>query len=116
MKKRTPKSTEGAGPVHLAPIETNVFCRLMNIVAHLAEVRYEDGSPRTPGTLFVKTMGGAWSITAKEPDAQLQLPVVANTLDDALAAMDLLLGADDAPWEIDRWAAGKGGDKGKKKA
>jgi len=114
MKKRSPQASNGTGPVHLAPIESRVFGGLMNIVAHLAEVRYDDGSPRQPGTLFIKTLGGAWSVTAKEPDAGAALPVVANTLDDALAALDLLLGADDAPWEVDPWARRQGQAKGKK--
>lgn len=114
LKKRTPQATNGTGPKNLAAVETRVFGSLMNIVAHLADVRYDDGSPRTPGPVFIKTLGGAWLVTAKEPDAGCQLPVTANTLDDALAALDLLLGADDAPWEIDPWARRQGQQKGKK--
>jgi len=115
LKKRTPQAANGTGPKNLAAVESRVFGSLMNIIGHLADVRYDDGTPRQPGTLFIKTLGGAWSVTAKEPDAQAALPVVANSLDDALAALDLLLGADDAPWEIDPWARGKHVQGGKKK-
>jgi hypothetical protein len=116
LKKRTPQAANGTGPKNLAAVESRVFGALMNIVAHLADVRYDDASPRTPGTLFIKTLGGAWLVTAKEPDAGCQLPVTANTLDDALAGLDLLLGADDAPWEIDPWARSRGQKKGKEKS
>lgn len=116
VKKPIPQATQGTGPIHLAPVESRVFTGLGNIVAHLAEVRYDDGSPRQPGTLFIRTMGGAWQVTATAPDAQCRLPVVANTLDDALAGLDLLLGAADAPWEIDPYAKARADKQGKKKS
>jgi hypothetical protein len=115
MKKRAPQATQGAGPEHLAAMETRVFGDLGNITAHCAVVRYEDGSPRQPGWVTMRTLGGAWQVTAKEPDAGCQLVSVANTLDDALAQLDLLLGAEDAPWELDPWARTKAAQKDKKK-
>ena len=116
VKKRTPQATQGAGPVHLAAMETIIFDRVPNITAHCATVRYEDGTPRQPGWITIRTLGGAWQVTAKEPDACCQLVSVAQTLDDALAQLDLLLGADEAPWELDPWAKRKGGQVDKKKA
>jgi len=115
MRKRTPQATQGSGPEHLAAMETRVFGALPNIIAHCGVVRYEDGTPRQPGWVTVRTLGGAWQVTAKEPDAQCQLVSVANTLDDALAQLDLLLGAEDAPWEVDPWARRQGAKNDKKK-
>lgn len=115
MKQRKPQATQGGGPEHLAAVESNVLHALANIIAHCAVVRYEDGSPRQPGWVTVRTLGGAWQVTAKDPDAGCQLVSVANTVDDALAQLDLLLGADDAPWELDPWAKRQGAEKGKKK-
>jgi len=114
LKQRAPQATQGAGPSHLAAMETRVFGGLMNITAHCAVVRYDDGTPRQPGWVTIRTLGGAWQCTAKEPDAGCQLVSVANTLDDALAQLDLLLGAEDAPWEVDPWPLG-GGRKNRKK-
>jgi len=116
MKKPMPQATQGTGPTHLAPVESIVFGSFPNIMAHLTVVRYDDGTPRQPGTIFLRTLGAAFQITATAPDAQCRLPVVGNTIDDALAALDLMLGADDAPWEIDPYAKARERKDGKKKS
>ena len=103
MKRRTATAapSPGDGPRHLAAIESNTFSKLHNLVSHCAVTRYDDGEPRKPGWFTVKTMGSAWVIQVKEPDACLQMTATAQTLDDALALADLLLGAEEAPWEPD---------------
>jgi len=103
MKRRTgaPAPTPGDGPKHLAAMESNVFDKLHNLVAHCAVTRYDDGDPRRPGWFTIKTMGSAWVVQVKEPDACLQMSATAQSLDDALALADLLLGAEEAPWEPD---------------
>lgn len=113
MKKKSMGKGQAGGsvPVHLAAIESDVFLRLPNIVAHCCLTRYDDGDPRRPGWITVKTLGGTWMVQAKDPDSQAQLGAVGNTLDDALALMDLLLGADDAPWEPDPFAKRMNGKK-----
>jgi hypothetical protein len=115
MRKPIPQASEKTGPLHLAPVESKVFGKLMNIIAHCAEVRYDDGTPRQPGWVTVRTLGGSWQVTAKEPEAGCQLVSVAATLDDALAQLNLLLGAPEAPWEVDPWARRQGGGNQKKK-
>lgn len=91
------------GPIHLAPVESKVFGSLFNLVAHCAETRYEDGESRQTGWFTIKTMGAAWTVQIKDPDSACQLQVTAATLDDALALADVLLGAEEAPWEPDRF-------------
>lgn len=113
MKPRQLVESASSGPEHLAPVESNVFSRLSQLVAHCAVVRFEDGSPRQPGWITFRTLGGSWQVTAKEPGANAQLVAVGPTLDDALAALDLLLASPDAPWELDPWA--KRQDQKKKK-
>jgi len=115
VKKRTaPDVVSKDGPVHLAAAESKLFASLPSVMAHLITTRWDDGTTRTPGKLFLETVGTAFLLTAKEPDAGLQLRVSAGSLDDALAALDLALAAPDAPWEIDRWA--QKNQAGKKKA
>ena len=87
--------------VHLAAVESNVFAKLGSLVAHCSVVRYDDGEARRPGWFTVKTMGAAWVIQVKDPDACASLTATASSLDDALALADLLLSADSAPWEPD---------------
>jgi len=104
MKKRQVKGKAGAdAAVHLAPMESVVMGSLHNIIAHCATTRYEDGDPRVPGWITVKTFGSGWVVTVKDPDAGLSLSATAATLDDALALADLLLGSEDAPWEVDQF-------------
>lgn len=103
MKKRTVPNQggESGGAQHLAAVESTVFARLHNIVRHCCVTKYEDGSPRKPGWVTIKTMGSAWVIQVKEPDTALSLTCTQQSLDDALALADVLLGSDDAPWEPD---------------
>lgn len=102
MKRRN-ASTQAAkdGPHHLAPVESDVFGKLPNIVAQCCVTKYDDGEPRKPGWITVKTLGAAWCVQVKDPDSGCSMTVTAATLDDALALADVLLGADEAPWEPD---------------
>lgn len=114
--KRRQVSNHGAkqdGPQHLAAIESTVFSRLHSLVAHCATTKYEDGSPRKPGWFTIKTMGSAWVVQVKEPDEALQLSAVGQTLDDALALIDILLTSEEAPWEPDPFLKRQSGN-GKK--
>ena len=113
VKRRVTVDQIPAGPSHAAAVESEVFKALHPIVAHLTVMRYDDGSPRQPGTLLVKTVGASWQITAKEPDSKAQLIVTAPTLDDALAALSLALESDQTPWQPDPWAVGM--DRSKKR-
>lgn len=110
------RNVGGAGAndvVTLADQTTTVMAPLKNLVAHCAVRKYEDGTARTPGWWTVKTMGSAWVVQVKDPDACAQLQATAAKLDDALALADLLLGSEEAPWEPDPWLQ-KG--RGKKSA
>lgn len=111
MKKRTVRTDGTAGPVHLAPMESNYLTQIQPIVAHCATCRYSDGSPRRPGWITVSTAGTSWVVTAKEPDAAAQLRVTGATLDEALDMLSLLLDSEDAPWEPDRFLASDGKKK-----
>jgi hypothetical protein len=102
MKRVKIGATPSSGTaVHLAPVETEILGKLPNVVAHCCVTRYEDGEPRRPGWITVKTMGAAWVIQCKDPDSCASLTATADTLDNALSLADLLLGAEEAPWEND---------------
>lgn len=108
MKKRTPNANAEASPSqNLAAIESGLFSKLFPIVKQCAVTRYDDGDPRTPGSLFISTQGSMWRATVTEPDACLKLTMMAATLDDALAGLCLALEAESIPWEIDAYAMSK---------
>jgi len=106
MKKRVAKSSVGpmGGLVHLAPLESTLFGSVLPFLQHLSIVRWDDGTPRTPGTAILKTDGASWKCVLKEPDAKLQLPLMAATFDDLIALAALSLEGEEAPWEHDKWA------------
>jgi len=112
-KKKVGTGGDPGGPSHLAAVESNVLTQFPSFIAHCAVTRYEDGDARRVGWINITTRGGAWQITAKDPDAAASITAVGQTLDDALALIDLLLGSEDAPWESDAYLArnGKGGQK-----
>jgi hypothetical protein len=92
---------QATGPRHLAAVESVILHSLPAVVAHLAVTRYDDGTPRRPGWITVSAQGAVWRVVAKDPDAGASLMSTGNSVDDALALMELLLGAEDAPWEVD---------------
>lgn len=106
VKKRTAVASPapGDGPKHLAPLTSKNFQSLPNLVMHCCVCKYDDGDPRQPGWLSIRSQGAAWVVTLKDPDTGTQMQCLGNTLDDALALADMMAGSDDAPWEIDPWA------------
>jgi len=92
------------GLTHIAPLESVLLSAQHAIVKHMAICKYDDGEARKTGWITIRTQGAQWQVTAKDPDAGAQLVVVGQTLDDAIALLDTLLGAQDAPWEPDPFA------------
>lgn len=112
--KRKRQAVEQAGGVASAALNSKMLADVLPIVQHLAVRTYDDGAPRTPGTLMVKTVGSMWQMIAKDPDSKQQLLVLAASLDDALLLLSMLLEAEDAPWEPDPYARDTGPKKNKK--
>jgi len=109
--KSGPQASGGTG-THVAAVESDILAKLPNLVAHCAVIRYDDGDPRVAGWWTVQTRGAAWVIVVKDPDSACKLQAVGNSLDDALALADLLLGAEETPWEPDPFLKR---DQGRKK-
>jgi len=107
------KLAERASVKHLAALETEAFRDLMPVVEQLALLQYEDGSARQPGFLMIWVDGSTWVVVAKDKDAGAQLKCVGRTLDEALGTLALMLGSDDAPWELDGKAARLGAQRRK---
>lgn len=101
MKRRTPP----AAGLPALPLEdqSKVLHKFPLIREFLSSTAYEDQSPRQPGYFTLRNRGGSYEVTVYDPDAGLRCAVRAMTLDDVLAATELLLGAAEAPWETDRW-------------
>lgn len=114
MKKRTAKAAEN-DVRHVAAIESNILRDLLPLVEHCCVKKYDDGDPREPGWIQIRTQGAAWSVTVKDPDTCTSFQAVADTLDKALETAALLLSCDDAPWERDIWLEQSKARSGRKK-
>jgi len=97
------KQADRAAVKHLAAVESNTFRDLMPLVEHCCMLQYEDGEPRTPGWITLRTNGAAWQCVVKDPDSASSFTTVAQTLDEVVATAALLLGCEEAPWEPDAW-------------
>lgn len=104
MKKINLLSSPTANkPTNLAAVESTLLHGFPALIAHLAVTRYEDGDPRKPGWIQIRTSGAIWQCTAKDPDGAASLQATGQSVDDALALLELLLSAPDAPWEPDAY-------------
>lgn len=105
MKKRSMAQVAVTGPGgSLAAKSSVVLQGFPHLLEQLTVVKLEDESPRTPGGLLISTQGSMWKLSVTEPDPCLKLTFLAQFLDDALAGLELALGSDSIPWEIDQWA------------
>lgn len=102
MKKKQAK-TLGSDQKTLAPVESDVFHQLLPLIEHCCVRKYEDGDPRDPGWITIKTQGSAWVVQVKDPDGACSFSAVGETLDKALQTAALFLSSDEAPWEPDRF-------------
>lgn len=114
MKRRVSKSSPEGQAQHLAPVETVRFSDMMSLVEHMAFRKYDDGEPREPGWVTIKTQGAAWVVQVKDPDGCVSFTAIGETLDKALETAGLLLACDEAPWEPDTFLAQAKARKAKK--
>lgn len=114
MRKKKIQAVGSAdGPSRLASSETKILTALPNVVDHCCVTRYDDGSARATGWITIKTVGPMWVVAVKDPDGCCQMMCSATALDDALALADVMLGADDAPWQPDPFLLNTGSKKRK---
>lgn len=93
------KLSERSSVRHLAALESHSFRDYLGILEALAVLQYEDGSPRQSGYLGIWTQGSTWFVRVNDKDASAQLTCEGRTIDEALATLNLMLSASDAPWE-----------------
>lgn len=75
---------------------------------------YDDESAKGDVTLTLRRRDGVMSIMLKVEDGGVCLHASGDSPDDALVAVELLLGMDPVPWERDKWPLNGGRKKSKK--
>lgn len=112
--KRKGKPADGSVVTAQASLRTTILAQCPHLVEHLSVRAYDDGGQRQTGRLIVDVVGSMWRCIAKDADSGMQLVVYMPSLDDALLSLELLLGADEAPWEPDPYAKPKASPRSKK--
>jgi hypothetical protein len=79
-----------------------------DLTAFLCSDVWPDGSRRLPGTLLVSAGQGKWNLKVRDPNGKRYAFFSDNTLQDALAGLDLGLSTDELDWRPEKdWKGGK---------
>lgn len=112
QRRNAPSAT---APAPQLPLPMAVLVNSPLLAEHITLTRYEDGTARTPGSFKVDNLGTAFRVTVYDHDAGLRCPVTGPTLEEALEAVEVMLGTIDAPWEVDRFLSEQNAKKKPKK-
>lgn len=100
-------STTGIVAIPQLPGVSKIFAKCPRVLEFMSATAYDDGSPRKPGYLTWRNRGHCYELTAYDPDSGLRLPVSGPDVDHVYGALEGLLGAPDAPWQVDDYLMGQ---------
>lgn len=111
------KRASAPGPMlrPLLPADTKVLKPFPLLVEFLTCITYEDAQPREPGYMRIRPGLHDFEGTLYDPDAGQRCSIRGKTLDDVFAALNLLAGAPEAPWETDQYLTDQLAKKTRKK-
>lgn len=81
----------------------------------LCDVRYEDQSPKGRVVISAERKGDRVQIKIRVADSGLMVEHYSENLSDAVIGLELLLGSNDCPWQLDPYPMDKPKPKGRKK-
>jgi len=113
IKRRTPAGVESTPAELAAPIV--LFAAYEKIAEFLSSIKYEDGTPRLPGSVRIENVRTCYRVTLYDPDAGLRLPFAGATVEACCDELEKLLGVIDAPWEVDQWLTKQAAQRPKSK-
>ena len=112
--RKPPVPSEPQKPETLLPYETKVLKAFPRFTAFLTDQWYDDGTPRERGTVWFDSVGSFFTALLKEHTLGLCARIRAGTIDDLYKAIEVFLGLETPPWEVDKYAREKAGKKSKK--
>jgi len=113
MKRFAVAGGEGVAAAPLSS-ESKVLVKFPRLRDFLTATTYDDGTPRSPGRLWIENDGLSFVVTLFEPSAFLRVRLRAITFDDGMTLAETHLGMENAPWEVDTWARDRAQQKKKK--
>lgn len=96
-------------------VETTLMKKQPLLIEFVSATTYEDGSPRTPGYYTVRNRMIEYECTLYDPDSGQRIAIRAREVDKMWLGVEAILGAQDAPWEVDRYLFEQLEQKNKKK-
>lgn len=96
MKKKQAKAA--ANGVNALPEDGWFVDAYPNITMFLTDTVWDDGSPRDPSTMGISIKEGMFALALNDKDGRQSAYTSAETLRDALAAMEAALEADRITW------------------
>lgn len=101
--KRRQAAEPGKATVPPLPATSTHWPKLPTIREFITATSYDDGSARQPGYLTVRNRTTTMEVTLYDPDSGSRLVCRGPSLDEALVLAEKLLGAEEAPWEVDNY-------------
>jgi len=96
MRKR--EKTNGASVAAAVPDDAWFADQYPRITEYLADVKWDDGTPREPSTLSIGFVDGGVRIALNDKDGRQSAYTNAHTVQDALKALEDALEADLVTW------------------
>lgn len=106
MAKRASIDKVLAAGAGLGPTYGEILRHLPQLCSWLCDVVYEDGSAKGVVRLQVQRRADRIEAVLKCEDSGLCLTACHESLTDAIVTMELLLGHDDCPWQLDPFPIG----------
>lgn len=101
IKKRV--AGEDLPPIPALSIESAILKKCPLVMEFCTATAYEDGSARQPGYYTMRNRTIEFELTVYDPDAGMRLTVRSREHDRCFHGMEVLLGAPDTQWEVDRY-------------
>lgn len=100
----------------LAEMDPKAFEKSPLTRGFFLDTRYSgEETERQPGCLILRPDESRWTMTLKDATSMQQLFVGAPTLADCWKLVEALLGDDQSPWTLDKWAAERAAEGRKKR-
>lgn len=112
--KKPTASVPEKKPEELKPYETKVLKGFPRLTAFLTDDWYDDGVRRKRGSMWIDSEGSFFKVLLKEPTLCLCARIRAASIDDVYKAVEMFLGLESPPWEVDEYAVEKTSGKKKK--
>lgn len=100
----------------LGPASGEASKHFPQLASWLCDAKYEDGSPKGRTVLSIERKGDRVQIKLRSADSGLMVEHFSENLADAVIGLELLLGSDDCPWQLDPYPMDKPKQRGKKKS